>query len=709
VKVLVSWLRELVDVPVGIEALAERLHLAGFELASITPLDPVPGPDGPTTGPDAVIDFEITANRPDALSVAGFAREVAALYDVPLRFRPAPLPSGAHPSAVGPLRVTVQEPALCPRFTAALADVTVGPSPAWLAARLTACGVRSINNIVDITNYVLLETGHPIHAYDLARLAQSELRVRRAAPGEPVRTLDGVTRTASADMLVIADAARGQGFGGIMGGGDSEVTGTTTTIAVESAHFTPGQVRRTARRLGLATEASHRFERGADYDAAATALARALELVALIGAGTPRPGWIDAQAQPPAPRPALTLRRGRISRVLGYTIHDATVERILTALGFTLAATHSSGREGGGDGWTVTIPSWRVDVAGESDLIEELARIDGYDRIPEAFPPLELPPPRPAPRLARDARLRTLARAAGFSESVTFSFVARDAARRFATDADIVTIANPLAETMAVMRPTLLAGLVDSVAHNRRREQKDVRLFELATIFRAGAGEHRALALASLGQAAATHWSGSGRAADLYDTTGAIGTLCGALGLEAAFAPGEAAFLTRESATAIAVRPVNGADGVEPRVIGILGEIAPAVAEAHGVPARERVFVAEIDLDLALDWTTRDDSVRAQALPRFPSSSRDVSIVVDATLPATAVRGTIRRAAPPTLVSVEEFDRYQGKGVADGRCSLSLRLVFRAADRTLTDAEVQAAMDAIVAALHAEHDARLRQ
>ena len=182
-KVLVSWLRELVDVPVGIEALAERLHLAGFELASITPLDPVPGPDGPTTGPDAVIDFEITANRPDALSVAGFAREVAALYDVPLRFRPAALPSGAHPSAVGPLRVTIEDPALCPRFTAGLADVTVGPSPAWLAGRLTACGVRSINNIVDITNYVLLETGHPIHAYDLARLAQTELRARRAAPG----------------------------------------------------------------------------------------------------------------------------------------------------------------------------------------------------------------------------------------------------------------------------------------------------------------------------------------------------------------------------------------------------------------------------------------------------------------------------------------------------------------------------------------------
>ncbi|MEO6010262.1 MAG: hypothetical protein ABIU38_19605, partial [Vicinamibacteraceae bacterium] len=379
------------------------------------------------------------------------------------------------------------------------------------------------------------------------------------------------------------------------------------------------------------------------------------------------------------------------------------VERILGALGFTVGATHY------GDGWSVTVPSWRVDVGGESDLIEELARVDGYEKIPEAFPPLELPPPRPAPRLARDARLRTLARAAGFSESVTFSFIARDAARRFAAETDIVAIANPLAETMAVMRPTLLAGLLDSVAHNRRREQKDVRLFELATIFGASRGEHRGLALASLGQASATHWSGSGRGTDLYDTSGALATICGALGLEAVFAPTEAPFLTRESATSVAVRPRDAGSKVEPRVIGVLGEIAPAVAEAHGLPARERVFVAEIDLDLAGDWTTRDDRVRALALPRFPSSSRDVSIVVDATLPATAVRGTIRRAAPPTLVSVDEFDRYQGKGVADGRCSLSLRLVFRAADRTLTDAEVQAAMDPIVAALRAEHDAHLRQ
>ena len=490
-----------------------------------------------------------------------------------------------------------------------------------------------------------------------------------------------------------------------MGGGDSEVTEASTTIAVESAHFAPAQVRRTARRLGLSTEASYRFERGADYDAAATALARALELVEAIGAGTVRPGWIDAQPAPPPERPLITLRRDRIARILGYAVDAAVVERILAALGFGLARTHY------GDGWDVTVPSWRVDVTGEADLVEEIARVDGYAKIPEAFPPLDAPPPRPAPRLARDARLRTLARAAGFNESVTFSFIAREAALRFAGEGNIVAIANPLAETMAVMRPTLLAGLLDSVAHNRRREQKDVRLFELATIFSSGRGEHRALALASLGQAAVTHWSGSGRAADLYDTIGAVETLCEALGLEATFAPGAEPYLTADSATTILVRPraARAASDVEPRAIGVLGAIADAVGVAHGIPARERVFVAELDLDVAVDWTTRDDRVRAQALPRFPSSTRDVSILVDGTLPAAAVRDTIRRAAPPTLVSVQEFDRYQGKGVAEGRCSLSLRLVFRAADRTLTDADVQAAMDTIFAALAREHGAELRK
>jgi phenylalanyl-tRNA synthetase beta chain len=273
-KALVSWLRDLVEIPdgVSIDALAHALHMSGFELAGIEPVEGAPG--------DAVVDFEITANRPDTLSVIGLAREISALYDTPLRGPAVSSPASGlngtpHNSEASGLKVTIDDPALCPRYAAAVADITIGPSPAWLAARLTAAGIRSINNIVDITNYVLIETGHPLHAFDLALLEGPHIKIRRAKPGEKVKTLDGQDRTLAEDMLVIADASRAQAVAGVMGGGDSEVSEKTRTIALESAYFTPSSIRRTSKRLGLSTEASYRFERGADPETPARALARA--------------------------------------------------------------------------------------------------------------------------------------------------------------------------------------------------------------------------------------------------------------------------------------------------------------------------------------------------------------------------------------------------------------------------------------------------
>jgi phenylalanyl-tRNA synthetase beta chain len=692
----------MVDVPVDVATLAERLHMSGFELAGVEPVTQQAGGPrsaGDAAAPDAVIDLEITANRPDCLSMAGLAREVSAIFGAALRHRPVVPPSAGDASVAGPLRVTIEDTALCPRYTAAIADIRVGQSPAWLVARLAAAGVRSINNIVDVTNYVLMETGHPLHAFDLARLAGPHLRIRRALDGERVTTLDGQSRPLRPDMLVIADADRAQAVAGVMGGADSEVSLNTTTIAIESAYFDPRSVRLTSRRLGLSTEASYRFERGADPEAPAPALFRACQLIEQIGAGTVRPAWIDARPEPRRPV-QLTLRRSRITRVLGFEVPPEETVRILNALGFDARPD--------ADGWAVVVPSWRGDVTREADLIEELARIHGYTRIPETFPALDVEPPAPAPRLARDTRLRALARAAGFSESVTFSFIEREAARSFADEASFVTLANPLSETFTVMRPVLLAGLVDSVAHNRRREQRDVRLFELANRFTREHGEHRALALACTGHAAPGHWSGSGRPADLFDMTGVVSELCAAIGLEATFVPARIGFLTGDTATAIHVAPLHAA-AAGPRAIGVVGQLAPAVADARGLPAREPLFVAEIDLDAVADWTTGGSEVRATPLPRFPSIVRDISILVPSGLSAAGIRGTIRGAAPPTLERVGEFDRYQGRGVPEGSCSLSLRLTFRAPDRTLTDAEVQTAMDAVVAALQQTHGARLRQ
>jgi phenylalanyl-tRNA synthetase beta chain len=695
VKVLVSWLRDLVDIPVDAATLASDLHMTGFEVASVDPVPvPVRGADPVTSAAagDAVIDFEITANRPDCLSLVGLAREVATRYGTALR-TPAGFDLGSPAPALDGLRVTLEDPARCPRYCAAIADVRVGPSPAWLTGRLTAAGVRSISNIVDVTNYVLLELGHPLHAFDLARLVGGHLRVRLARPGERLKTLDGQVRALEGDVLVIADEDQAQALAGVMGGNASEVSASTKTIALESAWFLPTSIRKTSRRLGLSTEASYRFERGADFAAPPEALARACALLEQIGAGTVRRGWVDACPAPRTPR-QVPFRVDRVSRVLGADVSSAEVRRILTGLGFLVAGQDAST-------WTVTVPSWRIDVARDVDLIEEVARHHGYDRLPTTFPPLTAVPARPGARLERDRAARRLAVSAGFNESVTFSFIADRAARDFAVEADLVRIANPLSETFAVLRPSLLPGLVDCLSHNRRHGQREARLFELGTRFLGARGERRAIALGWLGAADTEHWSRKPRQVDLFDIKGAVGVLAAGLGLTVETVPAERSFLVAGRTAEVVV---TGPDGVA-RTFGVMGQLLPALASARDIPAGDEVYVAELDLDEVADLVTILDVPRTRALPRFPSIVRDLSVLVADTLPAARVRGTIHSAAPATLMRVTEFDRYQGKGVPDGHVSLSYRLTFQAPDRTLTDEDADQAMAAIVSELHRTHGA----
>jgi phenylalanyl-tRNA synthetase beta chain len=721
VKVLVSWLRDIVEIPpdVTIDMLGRDLHLAGFELAGVETR-----PNDPEGRPDAVLDFEITANRPDTLNMVGLAREVSALYNTALKYRPATFPATPSANEAGPLRVVIEDPALCPRFTAAVAEVTVGPSPAWLVDRLAANDIRSISNIVDITNYVMLEMGQPLHAYDLERLQGAELRARRARNGEKLKTLDGVDRTLTDEMLVIADVARPQGVAGVMGGGDSEVDGRTKVVALEAAYFNPQSVRRTSKKLGLSTDASYRFERGADPDAPPRALARACELITELGAGRVLPDWIDALASPRVPV-VITLRRARVAQVLGFDVPAVEIERILQRLGFLLveslgAVVSKSDPHARGEVWDVTVPAWRNDVTREIDVIEEIARHVGYDRIPTTFPALHATPPAPDPRLRRDRTVRGLLLGAGLNEAVTFTFIERAAAERFAEPARIVGIQNPLSEKFAVLRPSLLPGLLDSVAYNRRREQRDVRLFELANRMTRDEGEQRALAIAWTGHAAPPHWSGSGREVDVFDVTGAVATVCESLGLVATFEPASGpGYLTPTCAGVVRVQRAPAANGNAAargaanngqaiREIGIVGQLAPKIAEQHGLPPQDVLFVAELNLDAVADWITLGDAIAAKPLPRYPSIVRDLSILVNADLPAARVRDTIRAAAPATLERIGEFDRYQGKGIPEHAYSLSLRLTFRAPDRTLTDAEVQQATEKIIAMLASVHGATLR-
>jgi phenylalanyl-tRNA synthetase beta chain len=676
-KILVSWLRDFVDVAASPEEIGETLTLRGFELSSIERANTA------QSASDAVLDFEVTANRPDALSIIGFAREVGTAYSLPVKpLVPKPLPS----KAPSPVAVRLDAPDLCPRYAAAVADVTIAPSPAWLSSRLQAAGVRPINNVVDVTNYVLLELGQPMHAFDFDKLAGNEIRVRRAAAGERIKTLDGVDRALDSDMLVIADADNPQAVAGVMGGGSSEVSAGTKTIVLESAFFDPKSVRRTSKKLGLKTEASARFERGADVNAAIKGIERAITLLEAVGAGHARGGVIDEYPTPMALR-KIELRRARIQRLLGVEIADADVERILKGLGFQIRRSNA--------GWDVSVPSYRVDVLREVDLIEEAARHFGYDRLPSTFPSLTVPPRGSDLRIERDRRVRRVLLASGCSEAMTFSFIESSAALRFADESTIVPIGNPLSAQFSVLRPSLLPGLLASVAHNRHRERSDVRLFELgATMTRAG--EFRRVGVALTGAGNTAHWSAGRRAVDFFDVKGLVEAVAAAVSAQISFHDAAVPpYLVRGRAAIIALAG---------RTIGSVGMLAPRIVETAGLSSNEDVYVAELDLDEMLP-SGRTPPVAVKPLPRYPSIARDISVVVDEILPAESVRGTIRAAAPDTLATVREFDRYKGKGVPEGRVSLSLRLTFRSPDRTMTDAEVDAAMKEILTALKNTHDA----
>jgi phenylalanyl-tRNA synthetase beta chain len=679
VKIVHAWLRELVEVPDDVETVASGIALRGFEVAEVQ------------HGRFAVIDFEITANRPDCLNHLGIAREASVIWSTPLK---APAAAPAAPAGDVRIDIDLVDAALCPRYCAQVFDVRIGASPAWLAERLEAAGVRPINNVVDVTNYVMLEMGQPMHAFDVERLRGGRLVIRRAATGETLRTLDGVERTLDGDMLVIADAERAAAVAGVMGGRDSEIHEGTTRMVLESAYFHPPSVRITSKRLGLKTEASTRFERGGDVNAPPAGIARAAALFEQIEAGRAVGPLVDRYPVRREPA-AVELRTDRIARLLGQPVPAASIPGLLQPLGFVL--------EERPNGWRVTVPSYRVDVSREADLIEEVGRHFGFERIPAAFPALTGPQPPPAAAVLRERVLRQQLIASGFSEAMTFAFVERNAALPFVdAGAEPAAIANPLSEKYAVLRPSLLPGLIDSCAHNRRRARKDIRLFETGSRFMPVAGEGRAAALAWCGAAEGPHWSVQTRAVDFFDVKGVVEHVCATFGASADVAPAELPYLVRgRAAAAYGVR-----DGAKV-LLAVLGQLQPAIVAARGFPAAEELFVAEIDMQALFSLAAGDD-LRAESLPRYPAIVRDLSILVSDGLPASTVRGTIRSSAPPTLASIVEFDRYTGKGVPAEQVSLSLRLTFRAADRTLTDDEAQAGMETIIAALKRQLGAEQR-
>lgn len=680
---------------------------------------------------DVVLDVAPPANRADLLSHHGLARELAALFELD---QPEVKTKLKESKSKADAQVEIVAQDRCPRYLGRVIDgVAVGPSPAPVVQRLAALGIRSISNVVDATNLVLMELGHPLHAFDLERLAESRVVVRRAAEGEALTTLDGVARTLSADDLVIADAARPIALAGVMGGGDSEVGPTTTRILLESAHFEARGVRRTAKRHGLHTEASHRFERGTDPAMVEAALDRCAQLIMELAGGSIRKGVISAGRARSKPV-VVSIRPERATAVLGRAVDRAEIRRTLGGLGLSKAeaprasskkASKASKKKPGGTVLHFEVPSWRSDLSREVDLIEELARIAGFGVIPTVLPGAGgAVKAQPAAVDPLDDVRRALV-AEGYHEAISLAFASPSQLQAIGLDLDsAVVVANPLGEESALMRPSLLPALLKATRHNQAMSRTDVRLFEVGRSFRWGAvhrnpadgvhsdrnpadGVHSAdglpeettrAAIVLRGRRGAAGWWGGNELSDVFDLKGAVEAVLEAFAVEATFAPVSRPWLHPRSAGEL-----RGPDGA---VLGELGELHPDVAERLDLDGPP-VFVAELSVDALA--AARGAVRKMRPLPRFPAVARDLSFFVDRSIPAGELLASVRQAAGGALEQVGLFDVYEGKGVPDGERSVAVTMAFRAADRTLTDAEIDAAQTAIIAALEGTHRARVRK
>jgi phenylalanyl-tRNA synthetase beta chain len=631
---------------------------------------------------DVVFEIEITPNRPDALSVVGVAREVAALTGAAFRF-PHVAVKESDDEAAALASVEIEAPDLCPRFAARLiTGLTVRPSPPWLAQRLRAVGLRPINNLVDVTNYVMWELGQPLHAFDFDTLAQHRIVVRRPRRGERLRTLDGQDRALGPDMAMVCDAERPVAVGGIMGGADTEVTERTTTVLLEAAYWDPGSIRRTSRALGLSTDAAYRFERGGDIEAPPEALGRAAQLMADLGGGRVARGMIDVYPSPRA-RPRLTLRPARVERLIGVAPPREETVRILQALGF---AVDDSATE-----LQIVVPSFRRDIVQEDDVVEEIIRIWGYDKIPLTLARGgELVPVRRPATLRVSLSVSQALTGAGLFECITYAFVDPDRLRAMGwrREQDLIALQNPLSRERSVLRPSLVPGLLEVVATNLYRQTPDVQVFEVGHVF----GPHRdedgdrpaheelwlALALTGLRQGRA--WFAPRERVDIYDAKGLAETALAAAGAAAVdtapWAPTEwPGYIERGRGARLTV------DG---RAVGWFGEVARPARELFDLSAP--VFIAE----LSLTALTLLPAVtpRYRPLPRFPAVLRDLAIVVPSDVSAGEIERAIRAMKLPLLTRLTLFDVYIGGQVGKGKRSLAWSLTFQAEDRTLTDKEV---------------------
>lgn len=629
-----------------------------------------------------VVEFEITSNRPDCLSVIGLARETAVTFGRSFQLK-QPEVKGAGGDINDLVKISVHDAETCKRYSAkAVKNVKIGPSPKWMADRLKACGIRAINNIVDITNYVLLEYGQPMHAFDLTFLEGGEINVRRAADGEKMTTLDGIDRTLDSSMLVICDAVKPVAVAGVMGGENSEVKDETKTILFESANFFGTSVRRTAKKLGLRTESSARYEKGLDPNNTEPALLRACELVEQLGCGEVVDGWIDIKGEIEPPR-HLPFEPEKINRFLGCDISRADMEKTLQELGFFVGENE------------VIVPSFRADVEGFADVAEEIARIYGYDKIPST--PLrgaQVEGVKTFPQKMEDLT-RKLLTACGLYEIITFSFTNPNIFDKLYVEEtsplrNAVKITNPLGEENSIMRTTSIASMMETLARNSNFKADSARLFELARVYLPQEGE---LLPKEEQRVTIGMYGGCG----FYDLKGIIEALLEGLGISKcrylpvkdnpSFHPGRTAglYLAGEQ-------------------IGILGQIHPQVCDNYGVSSE--VYVAELNFDRLIAAATTER--RYKPLPKYPAVVRDLALLVDETVLAADIEEIMKKKAKNLFAGLKLFDVYQGKQVPAGKKSMAYSLTLQSEEKTLTDEDVNAVVSDILATLEKKLGAQLR-
>ena len=696
-----KWLKEYVDIKVSPEKLGEILTMAGL------PVESMKEKNG-----DHVLELEVTANRPDWLSHIGVAREVAAITGKKLklpsichceelrhrRWRATKqslktvLPRRASPSSQRRVEVKVEDKKLCPRYTArVIRDVKVGESPAWLKERLESMGLRPVNNIVDVTNFCLFETGEPMHAFDLDKVQVNEIIVRKAKKGEKITAIDGVERTLGEDMLIIADSSRPIAIAGVMGALNTEVNYSTKNILLEAAYFDPISIRRTSRKLALTTEASYRFERRVDIENILYSSDRATALICEIAGGRADKAT-DIALKAPKATP-VTLRSEKLSSVLGFDISITTAIKILKALGLSLKSSSK-------DKATFTSPAFRADLKSEVDLIEEVARVFGYNKIPGTVPPVTETSGKLPPATFISAKVRNILAGLGYDEAITYSLLSKKVIEMSdpkAARESAVTLKNPLSEEQEAMRPDLFPGMLGAALWNINRRNKDIKLFEIGHVYSNEGSvfaEKQQLGLCITG--GLSGWGNVSRPYNFFDLKGAVEALFDSLKIEGLhFAP---AVDGRFSLGTCASLSVNGKE------IGIIGEADRSVLARFDI--KEPAYFCEICVESLLSLIGA--SKKFSQLPKYPAVLRDISIIVDKCAKNSDMIEAITESAGTILKSAKMIDRYSGKQIADGKISLTYRLEYQSPEKTLEEKDVFETHNNILRSLEAKFGAKLR-